>query len=303
MPDGEQASARSATRTEEPTPTRNPISPKPFSAGACAEYATTPYIVFRNQITVTLRSLVSGSASNRQRQKPAGEAEQRRANLEAQLGRTPVDLVAIARRTQGYARSSHFPRHGRSEIVPRLVLASTSPYRKALLSRLGVPFEVVVHRSTEDGSGPPRVLAPRLAEEKARSVAVSQSGAFIIGSDQIVALDGERLGKPGTVQAAEAQLRRLQNRAHELVTAVVLISPDGTVRRSVSVHKMTMRPLADDEIRQYVAFDNPLDCCGAYKIESAGIALFKQISGDDPTAIEGLPLMALSEMLRESGFI
>lgn len=187
-----------------------------------------------------------------------------------------------------------------------LVLGSTSPYRRELLARLRVPFDVLAPDVDEEAlqrsGAEPSSIALRLAVAKAASVAAKRSDAFVIGSDQVVDLDSEILGKPGDEARAREQLARLQGRTHRLVTAIALRAPDGTIRTHVDVHRMTLRALGATEIERYVAAERPLDCCGAYKIESLGIALFERIEGDDFTAIPGLPLIALGRLLRESGF-
>jgi septum formation protein len=187
-----------------------------------------------------------------------------------------------------------------------LVLGSTSPYRRELLARLRVPFDVLAPDVDEEAlqrsGAEPSSIALRLAVAKAASVAAKRSDAFVIGSDQVVDLDSEILGKPGDEARAREQLARLQGRTHRLVTAIALRAPDGTIRTHVDVHRMTLRALGAAEIERYVAAERPLDCCGAYKIESLGIALFERIEGDDFTAIPGLPLIALGRLLRESGF-
>ncbi|MCB9610932.1 MAG: septum formation protein Maf [Sandaracinus sp.] len=187
-----------------------------------------------------------------------------------------------------------------------LVLGSTSRYRHELLARLGIPFDAVAPDVDEEavqrsGAEPDRV-ALRLAVAKAASAASRRSDAFVIGSDQVVDLEGEILGKPGDEASAREQLGRLAGRTHRLVTALALRAPDGTLRTHVDVHRMTLRSLGAAEIERYVAADQPLDCCGSYKIESLGIALFERIEGEDFTAIPGLPLIALGRLLREAGF-
>lgn len=190
--------------------------------------------------------------------------------------------------------------------MKRLLLASTSPYRRELLGRLGVPFEAVAHRCDEDAvmtSGlSAEQVATRLARAKAESVADDHSDAWILGSDQVVEHEGEILGKPGSMDRARAQLRRLAGGPHRLITAVALRPPKGGVIEALSICAMTLRSLSDDEIRRYVEADSPLDCCGAYKVESRGIALFERIECDDFTSITGLPLMRVGEMLRAEGF-
>ena len=190
--------------------------------------------------------------------------------------------------------------------APRLVLASTSPYRRALLERLGVSFCVEAPRCDEEAlkepGMPPSDTALHLSREKALSLLSSHEGAFILGSDQLVDFDQQILGKPHTVQGAVAQLKRLRGRSHQLVTAFALVCPNGEIEQHLDVHTLTMRDLSDAEIERYVARELPLDCAGSYKIESAGIALFERIAGEDFTAITGLPLMKLSRLLRAHGF-
>lgn len=187
-----------------------------------------------------------------------------------------------------------------------LILASTSRYRRALVQRLGVPFRCVAPGVDEDAVkrevADPIALAERLAAAKAEAVAATSPQAVVIGSDQLATIDGEVLGKPGTRDAAVAQLERLAGRTHELVTAVcVLRKTDGIVRTHTDRTRLTMRPLAREQLARYVGRDDPIDCAGSYKIESAGIALFERIETEDFTAITGLPLIALVRMLRDFG--
>lgn len=186
-----------------------------------------------------------------------------------------------------------------------LVLASTSPYRRALLSRLGLPFQCRDPRVDEDGYKSlvvePRALAERLAVAKATSVAADEPGCTIIGGDQLVAIDGRVLGKPLTAERAAAQLESLAGQTHALITAVA-VWHDGEVDLHVDTTRLRMRPLAREEIERYIAADQPLDCAGSYKIESRGIALFESIESADQTAISGLPLLALATMLRRRGY-
>ena len=190
--------------------------------------------------------------------------------------------------------------------APRLVVATTSPYRLELIARLGVPYVAVAHRCDEDAfkahGTRPTDLAMQLARKKAESVALDHPGAFVLGSDQVCVFGEEILSKPGTAARAEAQLARLQGTTHELVTAVALRHPDGQVRERLSVHPMTMRALSAAAIARYVAADQPLDCAGSYKVEGRGITLFERIGGDDFTGIIGLPLIALTDLLGDAGF-
>jgi septum formation protein len=185
----------------------------------------------------------------------------------------------------------------------RLVLASTSPYRRALLERLALPFECVAPGVDEDAysAGSPDELVLTLARAKAAAVTAMCPGAVVIGGDQVVVLDGDVLGKPGSAEAAVAQLRRLSGRAHELISAVAIVGA-GRWWSHVDVTRLTMRQLDDGEIRRYVERERPHDCAGAYKIESLGVSLFDAVEGGDPTAIVGMPLMALARGLREFGF-
>ena len=188
-----------------------------------------------------------------------------------------------------------------------LVLASTSRYRRALLERLGLVHEAVAHRCDEDaykdGSLAPDELARTLARAKAESVRSMHLDSFVIGSDQLLNLDGAVLGKPGTKERANAQLAMLSGRTHRLVTALAVITPDGSLHEHLEVHHMRMRTLRAEEIERYVDVDEPLDCAGSYRIERLGIALFERIDGHDFTAIEGMPLLALSNLLRREGFL
>lgn len=182
-----------------------------------------------------------------------------------------------------------------------LILASTSRYRRALLDRLGVPYEAVAPdyvEETPDGADPEALVLAH-AEGKARSVAATHPDAWILGSDQVAVLDEEILGKPGSAERARAQLRRLSGREHALLTAVVLLDArTGQVNRHLERTEIRIRELTDAEIADYVDRDDPVDCAGSYKAEGLGITLFDHQRGDDPTAIVGLPLIAVSRMLR-----
>jgi septum formation protein len=190
-----------------------------------------------------------------------------------------------------------------------IVLASTSRYRRALIARLGVPVTCVSPDYDEERDKiahahlPPGELAMHLAHGKARSVARRYPDALVIGSDQIAAVEGVRLSKPRTEAGARAQLARLQGKTHRLFTAVAV--HHGATGRSVEaldVHELTMRPLTDTQIARYVSLDDVLDCAGAYRVESLGIALFQRIHGDDFTAVVGLPLTKTVALLAQMGF-
>ena len=185
-----------------------------------------------------------------------------------------------------------------------LILASTSRYRRDLLERLGLPFQCLAPGVDELAlqalEGRPRALAERLALEKCSAVSCAFPDAAIIGSDQIAVIDGSILGKPGSPAAACAQLGRLQGRTHELITALCVWTKS-EIHRHTDVTRLTMRSLGKAEIGRYVEADKPLDCAGAYKFESRGITLFESVETQDPTAITGLPLIALTTLLRSLG--
>ena len=187
-----------------------------------------------------------------------------------------------------------------------LILASTSPYRRAQVGRLGLPFRCVAPEVDEDewkarwDGVSPRELAEGLAHAKAAGVAGRNPGAAVIGGDQLVALDGRVLGKPGTRDAAVDQLLAMSGRTHELITALAVIH-DGRVRSHCDVARLTLRPLTVESIRRYVDADLPIDCAGSYKLESRGICLFDAIESDDHSAIVGIPLIALTTILRDLG--
>jgi septum formation protein len=188
-----------------------------------------------------------------------------------------------------------------------LILASTSPYRRAQVERLGVPFRSVAPPVDEDalksewGAIEPRELAERLAMAKAQAIARSEPNAVVIGGDQLVAFESSILGKPGTTEQAVAQLSAMAGRSHELITAMAVIQGDRLYART-DVTRMTLRPLTLEEIRRYVEADRPLDCAGSYKLEARGIALFERIESEDHSAIVGVPMIALTTILREIGF-
>ena len=186
-----------------------------------------------------------------------------------------------------------------------LILASTSKYRGALLSQLGLPFEAIAPGVDEDqlkdkGLSPTQ-LAMELARLKALAVFTKRPEACVIGSDQVCMLNGELLSKPGTVEKGIAQLTKMQGQHHELITAVTIFSPHG----EINFHNRTllfMRPLTFDQIKSYVESDRPLDCAGSYKLETKGIKLFEKIEMDDHTSIIGLPLIQLNNHLLQLGF-
>ncbi len=186
----------------------------------------------------------------------------------------------------------------------KLVLASTSAYRKVLLERLQVPF-VTARPETDETPLPderPAATAQRLAADKARAVAAAWSDALIIGSDQVAHLGDEVFGKPGTAERAIAQLQRMSGQTVVFHTALALLNTrSGHLRCEAVPTHVRFRDLSDAEIRRYVEKERPLDCAGSAKSEGLGISLLEALSGDDPTALIGLPLIALSRMLRAEG--
>ena len=186
-----------------------------------------------------------------------------------------------------------------------LILGSTSRYRRALLERLGLPFTSLAPACDEEALKlpglAPRALAESLAEAKAASLVPGHPDAVIIGSDQVCALGDEVLHKPGTAERAVAQLARMRGREHRLITAMTVAHGE---RRwwHTDVTVLHMRDLDDTALERYVAADAPLDCAGAYKLECRGVALFERIESADQSAIIGLPLIALTGILRGLGF-
>jgi septum formation protein len=186
----------------------------------------------------------------------------------------------------------------------RLVLGSTSRYRRALLERLGIPFDVAapdVDESPLAGERPAQT-ALRLSEAKARAVAARFPDALVIGSDQVADCDGTPVGKPGDRVRAFAQLRALSGRTVVFHTGVALVdAPSGRCRSELVDIASTFRTLSDDEILAYLDREQPWDCAGSVKSEGLGIALFERIASDDPTALVGLPLIAVARLLRAEG--
>ena len=188
-------------------------------------------------------------------------------------------------------------------MATRLVLASTSPYRRELLARLRLPFDVVrpeVDETPAPGE-PPATLALRLARAKAAAVSAAHPDAWVIGSDQVADLDGVPLGKSGGRAAAIDQLTAMSNRAVVFRTAVSVRRGD-TTHDALDATRVRFRPLSREEIERYVDAEQPFDCAGSFKSEGLGIALFDAIETHDPTALIGLPMIATARLLRLAGF-
>ncbi len=187
--------------------------------------------------------------------------------------------------------------------MPRLILASTSMYRRALLERLQLPFDTArpdVDEQPQPGESP-HALAVRLAAEKAAAVATHAPEAWVIGSDQVADLDGQALGKPGTLAQAHAQLSAMSGHSVRFHTAVSLIGPQQHLQ-ALDLTEVRLRSLAPAEIERYLAAEPALDCAGSFKCEGLGITLFDAIHSSDPTGLVGLPLIALAGLLRQAGF-
>ncbi len=185
---------------------------------------------------------------------------------------------------------------------PPLILASSSPYRKELLSRLGLPF--TCHNPDIDESGrtgeSPVDLVTRLAEEKARAVRKSHSDAVVIGSDQVAVLNGQILTKPGNHENAVKQLAGMSGQGVVFLTGLCVLDPHN-IQTACITCEVVFRMLGMEEIERYLQLEQPYDCAGSFKSERLGISLFEKIECDDPTALIGLPLIRLSAMLRSAG--
>ncbi|MGM0477251.1 MAG: Maf family protein [Pseudomonadota bacterium] len=184
------------------------------------------------------------------------------------------------------------------------VLASSSPYRREMLERLGRPFRCVspeVDESARADEGPAALVA-RLAEDKARAVAEGLDGGLVIGSDQLCERDGEVLGKPGNHEAAVAQLCRASGRTVTFHTGLALVNAaTGTAQVEVVETRVRFRELDDARIERYLRAEQPYDCAGGFKSEGLGVVLFEAVEGDDPAALIGLPLIRLVAMLEAEG--
>ena len=187
-----------------------------------------------------------------------------------------------------------------------VVLGSTSRYRRELLQRLHLPFEVAapaVNETPQPGEAP-RALALRLALAKARAVAEQHPDSLVIGSDQVADLDGEPLGKPGHHARAVQQLQQMRGRTVVFQTAVAVVcSATGFEQVDLAPVEVRFRDLSDGEIERYLRAEQPYDCAGSAKSEGLGIALLDAIHSDDPTALIGLPLIRTCRMLRAAGLV
>lgn len=188
----------------------------------------------------------------------------------------------------------------------KIILASTSPYRKQLLQQLNITFSALAPAADEEQlkkSAPVSLpdLPLFLAQKKAESLISTFPQDLIIGCDQMGLLGGLALNKAGTKDKAVAQLQKLQGNTHQLLTAMAVYYK-GHWEHHTDRTELTMRPLTDEQIRNYVDLENPLDCAGSYKIEGLGVSLFERVQTKDPSAIVGLPLMALTQILEKFSF-
>lgn len=195
-----------------------------------------------------------------------------------------------------------------STSLPRLILASGSQYRKELLARLRIPFDVLAPDIDETARAGETAdeTALRLAHEKSFVATSEAPGALVIGSDQVATLDGEQIGKPGTHENALRQLQKMRGRKVVFHTALCLLdgraADPGKAAQLENVQTfVTFRDLPDRELDAYLRIEQPYDCAGSAKNEGLGIALIEKIESCDPTALTGLPLIALSSMLRRAG--
>lgn len=192
---------------------------------------------------------------------------------------------------------------------PRLILGSSSKYRKELLSRLQIPFSVAVPEIDETPlkDETPEATALRLAREKAAAIAAREEDVIVIGCDQVATLDGEQIGKPGSHDNALKQLQKMRGRQVVFHTALCLWDgrrnrPSGNTVQLENVQTaVTFRDLQDAELNAYLQIEQPYDCAGSAKNEGLGIAIIERIESSDPTALTGLPLIALTTMLRRAG--
>ena len=190
-------------------------------------------------------------------------------------------------------------------MTPRLILASSSPYRRELLKRLGRKFEVIIPEVDESplADEPPSELVARLAEAKARSAGRGLEHSLVIGADQVAVLDGRIVGKPRNHADAVAHLQAASGRVVTLYTGLVVLNVDsGRVRSAVVPFRVEFRILDSGTIQRYLEIERPYDCCGSLKAEGLGIALLRRLEGEDPNALIGLPLIRLVELLSAEGF-
>ncbi len=190
-------------------------------------------------------------------------------------------------------------------VMESLILASSSKYRKALLERLNIEFSTSNPDIDEKqlSNELPESMVRRLAVEKAEKLAIEFPSSLVIGSDQIAILDNDVLGKPGNLKNAIKQLTRCSGKKVTFLTAVALIGGHAKFHQvEISKVEVYFRTLSPAEIEKYLTFEKPFDCAGSFKVEGLGISLFQKVLSDDPTSLEGLPLILVSNLLRQAGF-
>ncbi len=188
--------------------------------------------------------------------------------------------------------------------MTQLILASTSPFRRELLLRLGLPFDCVAPEVDETPLPDelPYALVQRLSESKARSVATRYPNALVIGSDQVAVLDGHILGKPGDHKGAVTQLRAASGRQVQFLCGLCLFdAARHHVQIKVVPYTVTFRSLSEEKIERYLERDQPYQCAGSFRSEALGIVLCDRLEGEDPNALIGLPLIQLAKMLETAG--
>jgi MAF protein len=189
-------------------------------------------------------------------------------------------------------------------MLPNLVLASSSPWRRRILDKLGLPYRTK-HPDIDETpllAEAPADLVARLALEKAQAVATTFSDALIIGSDQVAVLDDQIIGKPGTHERARQQLQQASGRTLTFLTSVCLLnSHTGQHQISIEPSHVRFRSLSDELIEGYLQHEQPYDCAGSFRSEAGGIVLVERLEGDDPNSLIGLPLIALVRMLEQEG--
>ncbi len=187
----------------------------------------------------------------------------------------------------------------------KLVLASTSPFRRVILEKLDVAFETIAPDVDENIQLDeiPEQLVARLAEAKAKNVADQVSQALIIGADQVAVVDGQILGKPGNHDNAVKQLRRASGKRVSFLTGLCVFNTESRrIQLDVVPYNVIFRQLTDKQIENYLKKEQPYQCAGSFKSEGLGIALFERLEGDDPNTLIGLPLIRLTRMLESEGF-
>ena len=199
--------------------------------------------------------------------------------------------------------TTHSSTHTPTQVIPELILGSSSRYRRELLARLCLPFRCVSPDvdETPQPAETPLVLAQRLAFAKSQAIAALHPQAYVIGSDQVLDLNGEPLGKPHTHANAVAMLRRMSGQTMQFHSAVT-VSLGARTASGVNTVRVTLKSLSDAQIERYLAIDAPYDCAGSLKSETLGIALCERIETDDPSSQIGLPLILTIELLSQLGF-